>query len=306
MNDSEVLAFERLRPRLLGMAYRMIGARSDSEDIVQEAYLRWHDTDRALVRDPAAFLLKVVARLALDQLKSARARRENYVGPWLPEPITDTSSFASGGAGELADELSLAFLLALERLSPLERAAFLLHDIFAFDFGEIAELIEREPAACRQLASRAREHVRDARPRFSLSPEASAKLTSLFLEAARTGDVHALASVLAEEAILHSDGGGKRRAALAPIRGADKIARFFAGISPKHRALAGYAAIPTTINGSPGVILQAPDGALQTLSIEFAGDRIGAIYIVLNPEKLTRLEALPGSAAIGGPEPKHM
>ena len=224
------LSFEPHRRRLLGLAYRMLGSLAEAEDAVQDAYLRWHGVDRDDVKDPRAFLTTATTRICLDVLRSARARREEYVGPWLPEPVVDTKALAPDAQTELAEDLSIALLLALDRLSPLERAAFLLHDVFDCSFSEVASALGRSEAACRQLATRARTHVREARPRDeSVARDRGDHATSrheelvmAFVDAARSGDLHVLMSLLAAEARLVTDGGGKVQAALNVIDGADR------------------------------------------------------------------------------------
>jgi len=222
-------SFEPYRRRLLGLAYRMLGSMADAEDAVQETYLRWHAADRDRVSDPKAFLMTTTARICLDILTSARARREEYVGPWLPEPVVDTAALAPDSRTELAEDLSIALLLTLDRLSPLERAAFLLHDVFDFAFSEVATTLGRSEAACRQLAARAREHVRAVRPRGTIatparSGEIDAKheqLISAFVAATRSGDLYALTQLLASDVRVVTDGGGKVAAALNVLDGAD-------------------------------------------------------------------------------------
>src|SRR5258706_2827993 len=271
------------RGRLLGLAYRMLGSRSDAEDVVQDAYLRFAGAQG--VRNPEAFLVTVVTRLCLDRLKSAKARREIYVGPWLPEPVFDAEGLAAEAATELADDLSFALLLALDRLSPLERAAFLLHDVFDKPFSEVARMLDRTEAACRQLATRARRAVRDARPAPTATPDNHARLLSAFSEAVASGDVSRLAGLLREDAIAVTDGGGRKTAALNPIMGADKIARFFIGLAGKN-AGRDIRIEPTLFNGTAGALLYL-DGELDhTFSMALDGDRIAAIYIVRNPDKL--------------------
>ena len=206
--------FEPLRRHLMALAYRLVGSLAEAEDLVQEAYLRWHDTDRSAILNVRAYLSKVLVRLCLDHLKTARVRRENYVGEWLPEPVLDDNALTAETASEMADDLSVGLMLALERLSPLERAAFLLHDVFDFDFAEVAQTVGTSEAACRQLAARARAHVRESRPRFRVSQEDGARIVEAFLNATRTGDVQTLTRLLAEDAVLRSDGGGKKPAAL--------------------------------------------------------------------------------------------
>ncbi len=266
----------------------MLGSREDAEDVLQDAWLRFSRAED--VRNAEAFLVTAVTRLCLDRMKSARARREIYVGPWLPEPVLDAEALSPHAATELADDLSFALLLALERLSPLERAAFLLHDVFDASFVEVAATLDRSEAACRQLATRARKAIRDARPSPPAPPPQHEKLLAAFAVAVGTGDVTGLAALLREDAILLNDGGGRKRTALNPIHGPDRIARFFIGLVRKHQA-AGTAlrAEPAHINGASGLLLFL-DGALdQTLSIAVEDDRIVAIYSVRNPEKLRRV-----------------
>jgi RNA polymerase sigma-70 factor (ECF subfamily) len=277
--------FEAHRRRLMGLAYRMLGSLAEAEDAVQEAYLRWHAVERAKVENPRAFLSTIVTRLCLDQLKSARARRESYVGPWLPEPVLDAEALAAESAGDYAHDLSLALMLTLERLSPLERAAFLLHDVFDMDFAGVAAALGRSEAACRQLAARARAHVRAARPRFTPSPDEGARLVAAFRQAAASGDTAAMTRLLAADAVLLSDGGGKRPAALNPIHGGDRIARFFAGLARKD-SFKGVRVREARVNGLPGFVMMDAAGAVQTSAFAVADGRIAAIYLVINPEKL--------------------
>ena len=283
--ERERRSFESHRRALTGLAYRMLGSRAEAEDVVQDAYLRWHAVDRDAVAEPRRYLGTVVTRLCLDRMKSARARREAYVGQWLPEPIVDETLDADA-AGDLAHDLSVALMLVLERLSPLERASFLLHDVFGLDFSEVARTLQRGEAACRQLAARARIHIEEARPRFPASREQGTRLAAAFAAATQRGDVARLTKLLAEDAVLYSDGGGKRAAALKPINGADKILRFLAGISRKNPALSSMQARPAMVNGLAGFVLREEDGAIDTLAFEHNGSRIVAIYVVRNPEKL--------------------
>jgi len=274
--------FQTHRSFLVGLAYRMLGSVAEAEDIVQDAFLRWSTVDRASIANPRAYLARVVSRLCIDRMKSATARREHYVGTWLPEPIVAETT------EPLADDLSIALLLTLERLSPLERAAFLLHDVFDMDYAAIADTLERSEAACRQLAARAREHVRDKRPRFSPTDEARAKLTDAFQAALSTGDFAPFAQLLADDAVLYTDGGGKKLAALNPIYGKDKILRFFTGVAHK----GGWPEIEKVeqaqINGLPGFLVHTGDG-VETMAFEVVDERIVAIYAVRNPDKLRHL-----------------
>ena len=280
-------SFSAARGRLLGLAYRMLGSRADAEDILQDAYLRFQGVDAAGIRNVEAFLVTTVTRLCLDRLKSARHQREIYVGPWLPEPVLDSEQLSPETAAEIADDLSFALMLTLEKLSAPERAAFLLHDVFDAPFAQIATALGKSEAACRQLAARARKAVRSAKPAQPVSPEAHRKLALRFAEAVSTGDASQLEALLTADAVTYTDGGGVKIAALQPIRGADKVSRFFAGLVRKHQAQGGTRAFhPAEINGAPGLIVYV-DGELdQTVSLEVEGDRIAAIYVVRNPEKL--------------------
>jgi RNA polymerase sigma-70 factor (ECF subfamily) len=274
--------FEPHRSFLIGVAYRMLGSVAEAEDVVQDAFLRWAAVDRAAIAHPRAYLARVVSRLCLDRMKSATARREQYVGTWLPEP------FVAEPGEPLADDLSVALLLTLERLSPLERAAFLLHDVFDMDYSAIADTLERSEAACRQLAARAREHVRDGRPRFAATDDTRAKLAEAFRDALVTGDVDTLARSLADDAVLYSDGGGKRAAALNPIRGKVKIVRFLVGIRNKFGIPTPEEIRPVQINGLPGFVVRTSEG-VETMAFEIAGEQVVAIYGIRNPDKLRHL-----------------
>jgi len=274
--------FEPHRRFLAGLAYRMLGSVAEAEDVVQDAFIRWRDVDRASIAQPRAYLARVVSRLCLDRMKSAAARREEYVGMWLPEPVV------AEPADTLADDLSVALLLALERLSPLERAAFLLHDVFDMDYAAVAEAIERTEPACRQLAARAREHVRSDRPRYPASKDDAQRLAGAFVAAASSGDVEGLAALLAEDAVLYTDGGGKRIAALNPIVGRDKIVRFYEGLRAKGKATTSGTIEPAMLNGLPGFIVHGDEGT-ETFAVEVSGERIVALYFVRNPDKLRHL-----------------
>jgi RNA polymerase sigma-70 factor, ECF subfamily len=293
-------SFEPHRRRLLGLAYRMLGSMADAEDAVQETSVRWHAADRDTVLDPRAFLMTTTTRICLDMLTSARARREEYVGPWLPEPVEDTAALAPDSRTELADDLSIALLLLLDELSPLERAAFLLHDIFEFSFSEVARALERSEAACRQLAARARAHVRAARPRGTTSPPARsagidakhAQLMSAFAAATQSGDVNALKHLLANDVRVVTDGGGKVRAAVNVIDGADRVAQFLVAATRKRPGAwwrEDFTVRFATINGLPGLIVDAPEGPVQTAAFEIENAVIRALYVVRNPDKLRHL-----------------
>jgi RNA polymerase sigma-70 factor, ECF subfamily len=284
-HDAGVENFEAHRRALTGLAYRMLGSRAEAEDVVQDAYLRWHGTDRAAVKEPRHYLGTIVTRLCLDRMKSARARRELYVGQWLPEPVVD-EAFDDSTAGDLAHDISVALMLVLERLSPLERASFLLHDVFGLDFSEVARALGRRETSCRQLAARARAHIEDGRPRFATSREEGHRLATAFQKAAVSGDVAGLQTILAEDVVLYSDGGGKRAAALNPIYGADKVMRFFGGILRKNPAFAAAQTRPAVVNGLAGFVVREEDGAIDTLAFAHRDGRITAIYATRNPDKL--------------------
>ncbi|KST58791.1 RNA polymerase subunit sigma [Methylobacterium sp. GXS13] len=275
--------FRESRPGLIRLAYRMLGSLADAEDVVQDAYARWLAADRAVVREPAAFLRIVVTRLCLNQLKSARRRRETYLGPWLPEPIFDPDE------PEDLDDITLPLMIALERLSPLERAAFLLHDVFGMPFPEVAAAIGREDAACRKLASRARANLREARPRFTVSREDGLKIAAAFFAASRSGDLGALRTLLADDVVATADGGGKVPASPEPLVGQDAvIARHAAmagefGLNPSQ--LVRYA----VIDGVPGFVTVEAGGLVQTTALHVQEGKVVAIYVVRNPDKTGRV-----------------
>jgi len=281
VSDADAAAsFDPLRPRLIRVAYRMLGSMADAEDVVQDAFLRWHGTDRAAVREPEAFLRRVVTRLSLDQLKSARVRREQYLGEWLPEPVLEA---------EPVEDVTLPLLIALERLSPLERAAFLLHDVFGLDFDEVAQSIDRDPAACRQLAARARTHVRSERPRYELDKARGLELAAAFFKASRGGEMDQLQALLAQDVSVHSDGGGKRPAGYLPIFGIDNVMKLHRSLArllekgPSELVSYGF------INGLPGFVTREADGILQTTALLVVEGEVHAIYVMRNPDKLGHL-----------------
>jgi len=274
------VSFNPLRPKLLRVAYRMLGSVADAEDMVQEAFIRWMKVDRSAVREPEPFLRRTVTRLCLDQLKSARHRRETYVGPWLPDPVVDE---------EEQEDVTLPLMLALERLSPLERAAFLLHDVFGLGFEEVAATIERDPAACRQLAARARVHVRAAQPRFRIEKQRGLELAEAFFNASRDGDMQTLGAMLATDVSLHADGGGKRSAATQPVVGLDAVMKLQEGLAVHFRTHTSKLVRAGLINGLPGFITLEADGELQTTALEIENGKVAAIYVVRNPDKLKHL-----------------
>jgi RNA polymerase sigma-70 factor (ECF subfamily) len=278
-------SFDPLRPRLLRVAYRMLGSLADAEDVIQDAFIRWLGTDRGAVREPEAFLRRVVMRLCLDFLKSARHQRETYVGTWLPEPVVETED-------DSEDDVTLPLLLALERLSPLERAAFLLHDVFGVSFEEVGETLRREPAACRQLASRARTQVRADRPRFKVSKEHGLQIAEAFFEASRHGDMHSLQSLLANDVIVYADGGGKRPAAGIPIVGLLKVMRGLRALARVYAAQPSSMVRYAVINGLPGFVTLEADQQLQTTGLQIEDGKIVGIFVMRNPDKLQRLSDL--------------
>lgn len=297
--------FEAARGHLRRVAYRMLGTVSDAEDVVQEAYLRWREVDAGKVAEPRAFLTRITTRLCLDHLKAARVRRESYVGTWLPEPLVSgalpSESLPSGslscdlgpGAGsDFREDVSMALLMTLERLSALERAAFLLHDVFDVDYAELAATLERSEAACRQLIARARQHVRAQRPRFEATPAARLRVTAAFQSAMQSGDTQALGALLAEDAVLYADGGGKRIAARHPVAGRDKIIKLMHGIVARYGWPGAARFEPIELNGHPAWLVHEPDG-LEAIALGIDGESVAAMYLMRNPDKLKHLEREP-------------
>jgi RNA polymerase sigma-70 factor (ECF subfamily) len=262
------------------VAYRMLGSVADAEDVVQEAFIRWMGTDRDEVRVQEAFLRSTVTRLCLDQLKSARRQRETYIGPWLPDPVVEEDE---------QDDVTLPLMLALERLSPVERAAFLLHDVFGLGFEEVAATIQRDEAACRQLAARARAHVREARPRFQVEKQRGLALAEAFFNASRSGDMTALGAMLAADVSVHADGGGKRTAAMEPIVGFAAVMAFHEFLAAQFAKNGSKLVRTALVNGLPGFITLEADGELQTTALDIEDGKVVAIYVVRNPDKLRHL-----------------
>ncbi|WP_327093249.1 RNA polymerase sigma-70 factor [Nonomuraea sp. NBC_01738] len=280
----EVEDFEDHRPVLLGLAYRLLGSMWDAEDVVQEAWLRWERTDRSQVREPRAFLMTVVSRLALDQLRSARVRRESYTGPWLPEPVA-TGDVGPLDTAELRDTVSYATLHLMERLSPPERAVFVLREAFELPYPQVAEIVGTTQANARQLHRRASVRLAEGRDRFTPSTEDHAELLRRFIDAAGGGDLSALTELLHEDVVAYSDGGGKVRAALRPIEGRDKVMAFFGGLMSRY----DFAGMRLgSANGQP-VLLSRIGGMDQFIAVGFRDGRVSEIYGVLNPDKLTRV-----------------
>jgi RNA polymerase sigma-70 factor (ECF subfamily) len=264
----------------------MLGSSADAQDIVQDAFVRWHGGTGDDVASPRAWLAKIVTRLCLDTMKSARARRESYVGPWLPDPIVERLEAPEPASADDRVDAPIALMLALERLSPLERAAFILHDLFDMEFAEIAAALDRDEAACRQLVVRARGHVGDSKRRFEIDRDEAARVATAFFDAVRTGDAMMLKGLLAEAATFHADGGGKVTATRNILEGADKIARFFAGIAAKQGQMTGPWSRPLRVNGLPGYVSIDPAGNVQTTALEIEDGKVVAVYIVRNPDKL--------------------
>jgi RNA polymerase sigma-70 factor (ECF subfamily) len=289
--DARVSTFQQHRPRLYGIAYRMLGSRADAEDMLQEAYLRWHQTDTERVQMPAAWLTTTVTRLCIDRLRSARAEREAYNGPWLPEPLVGEEVPPADQESELASDLSVAFLVVLERLAPEERAAFLLHDVFDCDYPEIARILGKNEASCRQIVHRARERVHRDRPRFQVSEAARRRLLEKFIAAVQTADQDALLALFAPDATWTADGGGKTAAATKVVQGAARIAKLLTGFgrlfSQHYRERLVFRLVP--INGETGIVSCLDGKPFFALSFDTDGMRILAGYNVLNPDKLSRI-----------------
>lgn len=280
MRKDAAASFDPLRPKLMRVAYRMLGSVADAEDVLQEAFIRWMQADRSDVREPEAFLCRTVTRLCLDQLKSARRQRETYLGPWLPDPVVEE---------EAGEDVTLPLMLALERLSPLERAAFLLHDVFGLEFEEVAATLQRDSAACRQLAARARTHVREARPRFQVDRQRGLEIAEAFFAASRSGDMKALAGLLTADVSTHSDGGGKRPAAMQPIFGFDAVMKVHERLAVLFKHQRSTLVRVGFVNGLPGFITLEADGELQATALDIEDGKIAAIYVVRNPDKLKHL-----------------
>jgi len=273
--------FEAQRPRLFSIAYRMLGSASEAEDVVQDAWLRARADQQADIRSPRAYLTTIVTRLCIDHLRSAERTRMEYPGPWLPEPLAEPNQESA----ELASSLTTAFLVVLEQLAPIERAVFLLREVFELDFDEIAKSVGKSETNTRQILARARRRLRDSRPRYTASRRESEEIVRRFRHACATGDVGELMAVLHTDAHLTADGGGKVAAATRPVLGADRIAKFILGYAGKlHWSESDFELV--TINGAPGFLMRHPIAGTGTYSFEIADGRIRAIYVVRNPDKL--------------------
>lgn len=295
MHDIDSL--ERERRTLLALAYRMLGTVSDAEDAVQETYLRWYrltDAERDAIENPAAWLTRVASRVCLDVLGSARVRRESYVGEWLPEPLVEDGRTNPSESAELADSLSLAFLVLLESLTPEQRAAFLLREVFDYPYDEIAGIVGTSEDNARQLVTRARRFVDERRPRFEASPQLRDQLAQTFFAAVTRGDLDALEELLADDVVMHGDGGGRVRAITRPLQGRTKVARLL--VSGMRRALAsgGFIPHPALINGQPGARFYDAAGALVAVVVlDVVDGKVQALHAVLNPDKLSHLQVEP-------------
>ena len=282
--------FEEHRTGLARLAYRMLGSLADADDMLQEAYLRWSREDRSTVQSPRAYLYSVVTRLCIDQRRTVEARKESYVGPWLPEPVVEPDPADPAGRVEVAESVSMALLVVLESLSPVERAAYLLRRVFDYDYAEVAAILGKTEPNCRQLVSRAESHVQARRPRFDPAPGEAERLTGEFLQACATGDLDGLVRILADDAVLYSDGGGKVAAARVPIAGAERIARFFLGVIKKSPA--DLQVRHVRVNGRPGLVVLEAGRVDNVLTFDVADGRITACFAVRNPDKLTRVSAI--------------
>ena len=277
--------FERHRSLLFSIAYRMLGSVADAEDVVQETYLRWRDVTEEEVRSPRSYLSAMVTRLSINRLRSAQARREEYVGPWLPEPLlSNRVEGITTDPAELDESLSMAFLVLLESLNPVERAVFLLREVFDYDYEEISRIVGKSEANCRQIAHRARQSVAARRPRFERSPEQEERLTERFVEACMSGDMEGLISLLSEDITLWSDGGGKVAAAPYPIHGPERVARFLLGVL--RTVPPGFSARPVRVNGGPGVVGYVDGHPTGVVALDVADERLRSVHIVVNPDKL--------------------
>ena len=284
--------FQQYRSLLFSIAYRMVGSWADAEDLLQETFIRWQQSSETDIESPRAYLVTIISRLCINHLQSARVKREEYVGQWLPEPVlTNPSQHTT--ASQIDDSLSMAFLVLLERLTPVERAVFLLRDVFDYDYSEIARMVGQSEPNCRQLLHRARQHVAHVRPRFEASPEQQETLLKGFLAASSRGDMDGLLALLSSDIVLYADGGGKAAAVPNPIYGAENVARFILR-APKKFVPANVLRRFVQINGQLGLVSYVDGRPFSTFTIDIAEGQIRAIYIVSNPEKLAHLPAMPG------------
>jgi RNA polymerase sigma-70 factor (TIGR02957 family) len=301
MSESHDQLLEELRPRSFAIAYRMLGSVAEAEDVVQEALLRVNTAleEGERLDSPRAYVATITTRLAIDELRSARARRETYVGEWLPEPVVVDTREDPARQAEMADSLSLAFLVLLESLSPEQRAALLLHDVFDYDYGEIAEIIGKSEANARQLAVRARRHVDDGKPRFEASKEKRDELAGRFFAAAKEGDMDSLKALLSEDVVLKGDGGGKAPALARSLHGRDRVARTVGAWSRTGWRLPGLSIRPVEVNGQPGALFLDGEGAvISAMALDIAEGQIQGISSVVNPDKLQHLGRVADARAL--------
>jgi RNA polymerase sigma-70 factor (TIGR02957 family) len=293
--------FDEHRALLISVAYRILGSVTDAEDTVQEAWLRWSGVNPSDVRDPRAFLVRVTTRLAIDRLRRAKTRRESYVGPWLPEPIITGRDVAEDVA--LAESVSMAMLVVLETLSPLERAVFVLREAFAMPYAEIADVLGRKEEAVRQLGRRARDHVQERRSRFDTDQSEQRRVTERFLEATSTGNLEALVAVLSPGVTLVADGGGRALAPRRPIRGAEKVARFLLAVATEERIARFLRSVGSEpvgdlrvrvapVNGGPGILVVSGDKPISALVLDVSDGVVRTIHLVANPEKLAGVRGI--------------
>jgi RNA polymerase sigma-70 factor, ECF subfamily len=289
--------FETHRARLWGIAYRMLGSRAEADDMVQEAWLRWDRSTQAEIRAPEAWLVTATTRLCIDRLRQLRTERRSYVGPWLPEPLAVETAPPADHSSELASDLSVAFLAVLERLAPEERAAFLLHEMFDSGYGEIAQILGKSEAACRQLVSRARKRVREDKPRVHVNPAVRAQLLQQLAAAVQAQDPRVLLVVLTKDATWTSDGGGKTKAAKKIVSGAERVARFALGVFRRHLSRMRF--VPVNVNDEAGLAVFFDDLLLSVITIRTDGHKILGVYSILNPDKIRGLEVGVGTVTTG-------
>jgi RNA polymerase sigma-70 factor (ECF subfamily) len=286
--STAIAEFEQQRPDLERIAYRMLGTRADADDVLQEAYLRWSTADHGAIRSARAFLTTVVTRLSIDRRREVDARKETYIGPWLPEPLVEPAMHDAVQASELAESVSLALMHVLETLSPVERAAYLLRKVFDYDYAEIAEILEKSEANCRQLVSRAEQHVQAERPRFDTSRAEAQRMSERFLAACATGELAGMVELLSDDIVIFSDGGGKAKAAGRPLVGTDHAARFLLGVSRK--APINVRARHVLVNGQPGLAQFDGETLITIMAFEMVDNQMRRIYFIRNPDKLARIQ----------------
>lgn len=288
MTQSKLPLFEEHRQLLFGIAYRMLGTVMDAQDMVQDTYVRWQDTAPTEIRSPRAWLTTVITRLCINHLQSARVQRETYVGPWLPEPLVEEPGADPSESLQLADSLSLAFLVLLETLTPTERAVFILREGFDCEFSEIADVVEKSEANCRQILTRARQRIDARRPRFDASREEAEKLVQPFMEAVRKGDLDTLLATMAKDVVLVTDGGGKARALARPVHGPEPIGRLLINVTRQYGSV-DEVRRPATINGLPGFVSFEGGVVRRVMAFGIHGGRVHAIFVITNPDKLRHL-----------------